>query len=193
MVFGNGYIQIACTLVGLTTHIGSTLHVVLSAQWIYTHTTAADISRNHGQIGNLHDGEGSQRMFGNAQSMETHGVGGFGIRHGRFTHKFAVNTGYFFGFIQVQRQYFGFELFITFRTVLDEILILKPFADDVIQHHVQQCHIGSRTQLQVVFCIACQFRSAGIYHNGRFFHGKLFQFGAGYRVSFCGVGTNHHD
>ena len=132
-------------------------------------------------------------MFGNTQTVETHGIRCFGVGHGGFAHQIAVHAGYFFGFVQIQFQHLFAELIVAFGAVLDEILVFQPFAHDVIQHHVQQRHIGSRAKLKVVFGVAGQLGSAGINHDGRHFHGKLLEFGAGNGVAFGGVGPDDHD
>ena len=74
-----GHIQVAGTLVGLHAHVGTALYVVLAPQGVYPHSFSSDVPRQHGQVGNLHNGEGPLGMLSDPKPVKGHRIGSVGI------------------------------------------------------------------------------------------------------------------
>ena len=99
---------------GLTAHVGRTLNIVLSAQWVYADARTTNISGDHRQIGDQHHRIGSVGVFGDSESMKRHGIGCRGIGDCCFLHQLFVHSAYLFLFIRVQSKQMFFEFLKSF-------------------------------------------------------------------------------
>ena len=188
------HLKITGALMGLTTHVRGTLHVVLTAQRIHSDPGPADVAGHHGQVGDQHHGAGSHLVFGHPEAVETHRGFGGSVFQGGGPRQLLTDSGDAFHFIQVQRLQSSLELRPVFTAFLHKLTLHQAGIQNEPGHHVQQRHIGAGAQLQVIFRIGHQLDLPRINHDQRDpFHDLLFQPGAGDRVAFRGIRANHHD
>jgi hypothetical protein len=127
--------------------------------------------------------------------VEGHGIWCGSISYGCRLDLVSWHTGYLLHFRYIKTEYPLLIFFKPFCPPGYEVFIGKAFSDDVVHHHIQDGHIGSRPEGEVVSSISRQFGSPWIDHDGRVpvLHSKLLQLGTSHRVSIRWIGTYHHD
>ena len=186
------HLEISRSLVGLATHVRSTLNVVLSAQGIHSHAGAADVAGHHGDVGDGHHRFGSMAVLGDAEAVEGHGIVSAGVFDSRSFDFFAGHAVDFLQFIQIKGPQPSFKIAPVFAAFGDEIPVHVARCEDVVGEHVKQRHIGAGAELQVVRGVGHKFDHPGVDDDeGHSLHGALLDLGSGHRMAFGRIRSYH--
>lgn len=194
MDVGKGHVEIPRTLVGLATHVGSALYIVLTAQGIDARAGLADVTGNHGEPGDDLNGGRTLSLLGDPEAMEFHGGRGGGVGMGGLLDQSLIDAGDARHFVHIDPQDLSLECLPPFHPGIDEALVHPSLAHDVVQHHVQERHIGAGAQLQVVPGVSGEFDLSGVDDDtGDALHEFLLDPGPGDGVGIGGIGADDQD
>lgn len=194
MDVGKGHVEIPRALMGLATHVGGALYIVLTAQGIDARAGLADVTGNHGEPGDDLNGGRALSLLGDPEAMEFHGGGGHGIGMGGLFDQALIDAGDARHFVHIDPQDLSLECLPSFHPGIDEALVDPSLAHDVVQHHVQERHIGTGAQLQVVPGVSGEFDPSGVDDDtGDALHEFLLDPGPGDGVGIGGIGADDQD
>lgn len=157
MVFGKGHIQVSRPLMGLTTHIGGALYVVLPPQGIDAGAGFADVTGDHGERGDKLDGSRTLPLLGDPQAMEFHGGPGRPVGAGGLFDQFFIDAGDARHGVHVDGEDLVPEIVPSFDPGVDEFPVDPALAREVVKHHIEERHIGSGARLQMIAGVSGEF------------------------------------
>ncbi len=145
---------IAAELVRERAHVAGALHVVLATQRIDAHAFTTEVARDHREVGDAHDHRRALTVLGHSEAIVDRAIAGTGIQARGLSHEICRYTGDCFSGLgripRIRHESLPARERVGLAALGDIVLAAQPFRHDHVRQRIDQRHIRSRAQLQVI-------------------------------------------
>ena len=141
------------------------LHVVLAAQGVQAGSRAADLARGERQRDQAARVVGAVHVLGDAHAPEDHGASGRGVGAGDVADLVRRDAAQGRHRLGRERQHVRAQQLEALGVGGDVVLVEEPFADDDVEHRVQQRHVRARRESQHAVRVVAQHLAPRVEHD----------------------------
>ncbi len=147
-------VAVARQLVRERAHVARALHVVLAAERIHADAGAADVAREHGEVGDADDGRRALAVLGDAQAVVDRGIAAGGVEPGSHAELVRGDAGQLFDGLGAHRRV-RHELGVVAELVpvaplADKSLVVELLRDDDVRQGRHHGDVGARAELEMM-------------------------------------------